>query len=199
MTRYFIDTEFIEAVDFLQPISIGIVDNDGREFYAINSEFDVSKADAWLQENVIAKLPPRTDPAWMSRADLARKLRAFVHVGKTTPEFWAYFAAYDWVNFCWLMGGRMIDLPTKWPKHCLDLKQSMVEKGLTKSDLPARDVTTAHDALTDAKWLAKAYGKVFNDQSLCEECSHPFYEHMDSDFDQMLVCHVEGCACSQPL
>jgi hypothetical protein len=42
--------------------------------------------------------------------------------GRTTPEFWAYYADYDWVVFCWIFG-RMIDLPDDFPMYCGDLKQ----------------------------------------------------------------------------
>lgn len=76
------------------------------------------------------------------------------------PEFWAYFADYDWVLFCWLLGGRMIDIPDGWPMFCMDLKQSMVERGLTKSDLPP-DPANAHDALADARWLRQAWKAVY--------------------------------------
>jgi len=42
-------------------------------------------------------------------------------------QFYAYYADYDWVVFCWLFG-RMIDLPTGFPMYCNDLKQLMDEK-----------------------------------------------------------------------
>ncbi len=38
------------------------------------------------------------------------------------PEFWAYYADYDWVVFCQLFG-TMMDLPKGFPMYCLDLKQ----------------------------------------------------------------------------
>lgn len=41
-----------------------------------------------------------------------------------TPEFYAYYADYDWVVFCWLFG-RMIDLPKGFPMYCKDLKQEL--------------------------------------------------------------------------
>lgn len=153
MIRYFIDTEFIEFPGCLEPISIGIRCEDGREFYAINADADFSRADDWINKNVIAKLPLRDDLRWMTREALALALKAFV-IGE--PEFWAYFAAYDFVVFCWLLGGRMVELPAGWPKHCMDLKQSMVELGYRKNDLPPKPAD-AHDALADACWLEQAW------------------------------------------
>ena len=60
--KYFIDTEFIEGFHkplfgkrrhFIDLISIGIVCEDGREYYAISNEFNPKKADKWVLENVL--------------------------------------------------------------------------------------------------------------------------------------------------
>lgn len=56
MTRYFMDTEFIEDGKTIDLISIGIVCEDGRELYLQSAEFDGSRASEWVQENVIAHL-----------------------------------------------------------------------------------------------------------------------------------------------
>lgn len=66
--KYFIDFEFIEGFHkplfgkrrhFIDLISIGIVSEDGREYYAISNEFDPRKANQWVRDNVIAKLEPK--------------------------------------------------------------------------------------------------------------------------------------------
>lgn len=44
-----------------------------------------------------------------------------------TPTFYAYYADYDWVAFCWLFG-NMMDLPKGFPMYCNDLKQMLDEK-----------------------------------------------------------------------
>lgn len=63
--KYFIDTEFIEGFHeplfgkrrhFIDLISIGIVCEDGREYYAISNEFQRKDADKWVNENVIDKI-----------------------------------------------------------------------------------------------------------------------------------------------
>lgn len=51
--KYFIDTEFIEDGKTIDLISIGIVAEDGREYYAINGECDFRKADDWVLQNVL--------------------------------------------------------------------------------------------------------------------------------------------------
>lgn len=51
--KYFLDTEFIEDGKTIDLISIGIVCEDGREYYAINVECDFKKASDWVMENVL--------------------------------------------------------------------------------------------------------------------------------------------------
>jgi len=150
-TRYYLDTEFIERPGVLDLISIGIICEDGREFYAVSNEFNPDNASEWVRDNVFPHLPPRG--IGKSRADIAKGVLAFV--GGTEPEFWAYYADYDWVAFCWLFGA-MIDLPKGWPMFCMDLKQSMVERGISRGRLPEQAKGTEHDALADARWLRAA-------------------------------------------
>lgn len=53
--KYFYDCEFIES-GYGQPldlISIGIVCEDGREFYAVNDDCNWSRANSWVRQNVL--------------------------------------------------------------------------------------------------------------------------------------------------
>ncbi len=54
--RYFYDTEFIDDGRHIELISIGVVAEDGREYYAQSVEFDESKASLWVQEHVLQSL-----------------------------------------------------------------------------------------------------------------------------------------------
>lgn len=74
------------------------------------------------------------------------------------PEFYAYYASYDWVAFCQLFG-RMLNLPKGFPMYCKDLKQMMDEKGLTKEwkRINCPDPEGEHNALIDAMWNMKLY------------------------------------------
>ncbi len=61
--RFFYDTEFIEDGTTIDLVSIGIVGEDGREFYAVSTEFDPDRAGKWVRANVLPKLPrPATGP-----------------------------------------------------------------------------------------------------------------------------------------
>lgn len=83
---------------------------------------------------------------------IAEEIINFVELDKTKPEFYGYYADYDWVVFCWLFG-KMIDLPKGFPMYCKDLKQiadEIWEKTgkNTKFESPKNE----HNALSDAKW-----------------------------------------------
>src|SRR5262245_26848645 len=65
--RYFYDCEFIEDGRIIDLVSIGVVDERGREFYAISTEFDDRAAVPWVRRNVLDRLPSPSDPAWRSR------------------------------------------------------------------------------------------------------------------------------------
>jgi len=69
------------------------------------------------------------------------------------PSFYGYYCDYDWVVLCQLFG-RMIDLPKGFPMYCLDLKQMMYERNLSKEwkQRVCPDPVGEHDALVDAKW-----------------------------------------------
>src|SRR5258708_2885453 len=54
--RYWMDCEFIEDGHTIELISIGIVAEDGREYYAQSGEFDRRNASDWVKENVLSHL-----------------------------------------------------------------------------------------------------------------------------------------------
>lgn len=84
-----------------------------------------------------------------------------------TPKFYAYYADYDWVAFCWLFG-KMIDLPNGFPKYCNDLKQEMDRnsykdntgiyhgEGIKKHPNYTKQ-ENEHNALADARWNKKLH------------------------------------------
>ncbi len=250
--KYFLDTEFMEgpqARTFLgfkvgetKPtidlISIGIVAEDGREYYAVSKDFNLKEAwnryqisedesfgkddirnrVYWLRENVLRPifhellLRSVNDRVFIqnhfysfckefsfdglkvlinwygkTNKDIAIEIQEFVYgfaikgydenetqkettkflisQFKDKPEFYAYFADYDWVVFCWLFG-KMMDLPSGFPMYCKDLKQLFDQKedwlriptNSRHIDLkqhthyPKTDNSQVHNALYDAKW-----------------------------------------------
>ncbi len=142
-TRIWFDTEFIEDGRTIDLISIGMVREDDHYLYLENSECDRSRASTWVRDNVLPLLKGGT--ALMNRAEIADVVRRFAG---EAPEFWAYYADYDWVALCQLYG-TMMDLPEGWPMFCLDIKQVAYLAGDFK--LPQMD-SGEHDALEDARW-----------------------------------------------
>ena len=205
--KYFIDTEFKEKPNTIQLISIGIVAEDGREYYAISKNFNVKEVwdDEWLRENVLFPIYIENVHGDMRNRipyTKAGMRRLIYSIGKPShqiakevlyfcsnkyfdqtgfdlkeavkyelydnfkPEFYGYYADYDWVVFCWLFG-RMIDLPRGFPMYCRDLKQMMDESGLDKKwkQNKCPDPEGEHNALIDAKWNLQLFKAIKNHRS----------------------------------
>lgn len=254
--KYFLDTEFLEgpqkktfcgiSFGYTKPtidlISIGIVAEDGREYYAISKDFNLKEAwnrydltpevnDGsykkvyWLRENVLkpiwremffwqvcdstlvteeqgkgvkAILDNGEYDSYFTLKGFAALLKIWGKSNKriadqiitfsrhpnnlsykvTSPEFYAYFADYDWVVFCWLFG-KMMDLPAAFPMYCKDLKQDFdfynenfkkrkelrflpkgfpdIEDYKEHVNYPKQDPAKSHNALEDARWNKKLY------------------------------------------
>lgn len=171
--KYFYDTEFLEDGKTIDLISIGIVAEDGREYYAVNSDADWAKIrdDKWLMENVWPHLPIRghrpsngyvnsgsegtldrtsvlIKPKWLIRNEVREFLLA-----DTEPELWAWYGAYDHVALA-QMWGRMINLPKGIPMYTHDLR-ALIDY-LPDDELP-KQASGAHNALEDARWVKQAH------------------------------------------
>jgi hypothetical protein len=145
--RYFYDTEFIEDGVTIDLVSIGVADEDGREFYAVSTEFNPDKAIPWVRRNVLDKLPGPAHPAWRSREKIREDLLAFLTEPGEDIELWAWYAAYDHVALCQLWGA-MPALPRPIPRFTKDLRQLWDDLGRPTLPGAGRD---QHDALADAR------------------------------------------------
>lgn len=141
--RVWFDTEFIEDGKTIDLISIGMVRNDGECLYLENCECRLDRASQWVKDNVFPHLKKGRSLA--SRQQIAASVRHFVG---SEPEFWAYYADYDWVVLCQLFG-TMMSLPDSWPKFCLDIRQLSFDLGNPSLQRPEGG---DHDALADAQW-----------------------------------------------
>lgn len=147
--RYWFDTEFDERGPIIHLISIGIVAEDGREYYAICADYDEAGANDWLKQNVLPHIAglPR-----ISRARIRGEVLAFFNPAPT--EIWAYFGEYDWIVLRQLVG-HMIEWPFGWPLSHMNLAQLMAH--YCNPLLPAQPPHTVHDALNDARWCRDAW------------------------------------------
>jgi hypothetical protein len=149
--RYFYDCEFIEDGRTIDLVSIGVVDEHGREFYAVSTEFDDTQAVPWVRRHVLDKLPSPSDRAWRSREQIRDALHEFLleplRRGEAEQiELWAWFAAYDHVVLAQLWG-PMPALPREIPRFTKDLRQRWDDLGRP----PLPDADGRHDALVDAR------------------------------------------------
>ncbi|MGQ9348927.1 3'-5' exoribonuclease domain-containing protein [Mycolicibacterium gilvum] len=173
--NYCYDTEFLEDGETINLISIGIVCDDGREYYAVNSDADWDRIenDDWLMTNVVPHLPMRPGKppykfeglAWIWGLDrssvlikpkwlIANEVREFILESVKfgdNPRLWAYYGAYDHVALAQLFG-KMIHLPDGIPMFTHELKQLMEEMPRTWVPPVHED---EHDALADARWNMK--------------------------------------------
>ena len=138
----FYDLEFGVTAPEVTFVSIGVVAEDGREFYAVSSEFDPLAVHPWVRENVLPQLPPAS--TWRSRRQIREELLEFFG---PDPVLWAWFGAYDHVAMCQLWG-QMPELPRAIPRFTLDVRQLWEHLG--RPPLP-RQESGLHDALADAR------------------------------------------------
>ncbi|MFC8008661.1 3'-5' exoribonuclease domain-containing protein [Streptomyces cinereoruber] len=176
MTAIDYDLEFLEDGRTIDLISIGMVCENGREYYAVSLELaDPSRRGrrfrrrvrqhSWLMENVVPNLPQPhgdwrmhmpekwlfnyRDPAVKSRQRIAREVAEFIRAAGPDVELWADYGAYDHVALAQLWG-PMIALPDGVPMFTHDIQQEARRQGLSWDDLPKQE-SGEHNALADAR------------------------------------------------
>ena len=155
--RFYLDTEFIEAgaEHPIYLVSIGLVSEQGKEYYAESSDFPSNIANSWVREYVFSHL------TWKNakpRLQIRQEVHEFIldccgMLSKTKPEFWGYYCDYDWVVFCQLFG-NMASLPQGWPMYCRDIKQWCDDLGNPELPIVGKN---EHNALIDAHWNYTAW------------------------------------------
>ena len=162
--KVYYDCEFIDSGKDIEFISIGMVREDGKEYYAVtNNGVTINKAvrHDWLRSNVVNQLPITlgTGNGWdwdfdhndhkniKSRDDIRADLRKFL-LDVSDLELWAWYGAYDHVALAQLFG-TMLDLPTGIPMWTNDLRQELHRLGNPRYPEQQKG---AHNALADAKW-----------------------------------------------
>lgn len=144
--RVWFDTEFEEAPDGrIALISIGMVREDGKTFYADAAEYNGALAPDWLKKNVI---PCRFGPSLL-KCDMRLGILEFL--SDVIPEFWAEWGGYDWVLLCQIFGG-LFSFPDHWPVYFNEVRQATRD---TNIHVPF--VGTKHNALADAQHSKKAH------------------------------------------
>lgn len=171
----FYDTEFLDDGHTIELISIGLIDDIGNEYYAVNADCDFNRIakDDWLWANVVRSLPTskhdwtdpnhargittldRTAACVKPRWVIANEVRDFILIGNEGDRIslWADYAAYDHVVLAQLWG-PMVKLPDGIPMWTHDIQQ-LIER-LPNFKKPAQD-SGEHNALEDARHNRRVY------------------------------------------
>lgn len=171
--KVFHDWEFLENGVTIQPISVGMVREDGGWYYAVFADapwWEVQQ-NSWLYANVWPRTsldglgPAPNNASYLkSRAEIALDVRGFI-AGTPDVELWGDYCAYDHVALAQLWG-TMMALPKGVPMFTSDLQTEIRRLGLSSAELPLRPAyMVEHNALGDARYellvsqLLSAYEK----------------------------------------
>lgn len=114
--KIFFDTEFTGLHRYTTLISIGLISENQRTFYAEFNDYDNRQINDWLRQNVLPHLqfidincivPELNLENYRIKSNrqevtkiMSQWLAQFEYI-----EMWADYPAYDWVLFCDLFGG----------------------------------------------------------------------------------------------
>lgn len=172
--KVFFDTEFTGLRQNTTLISIGLVAEDGRTFYAEFTDYEYGQVDDWLRANVLKNLflvdgefcgVDRDYITLRSTSTVIRgALSMWLYSLGNKVEMWSDCLAYDWVLFCQLFGGaqKVPDFVYYIP---FDLATLLKIKGIDPdisrevfSGLPT-NAEQKHNALWDARVIKACYEK----------------------------------------
>ncbi len=173
-TKIFFDTEFTGLHQNTTLISIGLVSECGKTFYAELTDYDKSKLDSWLMDNVISKLvlTPLSSDANLDnwkllgttnhlKDSISVWLSQFEHV-----EMWSDCLSYDWVLFNNIFGNAF-----NIPKNvyyipfdiCTLFKIKGIDPDINREKFGCGEHYTEmpkHNALWDAQVIKMCYDKL---------------------------------------
>ena len=184
MNLYY-DAEFTGLRQHTSLISLALVSDDGRAFYAEFSDYNRDQLDDWLRDNVLAHC------RWLTR-DNARpgcheeegltlcfgdseQIRTALSQWLTQwerVEIWADCPSWDWVLFCELFGGAF-NIPDNIYYLPFDLVTLFKARGLSPDTerqqftglQPSGAEGQRHNALFDARLLRAAYHRLMEEGS----------------------------------
>ncbi len=136
--KVFFDTEFTGLHQFTTLVSIGLVAENGEEFYAEFTDYDKAQIDSWLQENIIDKLTLQplgkhnTPIVWPANSFLGNTDRIRIELNKWLSQFdnpiqmISDCLSYDWVLFCQIWG-HAFNIPSQVSPAPRDINQDIAD------------------------------------------------------------------------
>ena len=181
MTKLFLDTEFTGLHQNTTLISIGIISECGKTFYAEFLDYDKTQIDNWIQENVINKLRVNNDLESNKGCNLVKtkgnntfvhgdnkhiKLELEVWLSKFDKvEIWSDCLAYDWVLFNNIFG-HSFSIPDNVYYIPFDIctlfKMKGIDPDISREKFCDIKIEEKHNALFDAKVIKSCYDKLIN-------------------------------------
>ncbi len=147
-TRFFLDTEFTSFED-CHLISVGIVSEDGREFYGERTDFELASSSDFVRKVVLPQLgqfPERS----MGFEQLRGELNAWLLAVPIKPKpVLCYDYQGDYDLFCLLLGGG---LPPGWRHENVAMRIDAARLSAYIAEHGGE-----HHALHDARANAYAY------------------------------------------
>jgi hypothetical protein len=142
--RLYLDTEFTDFIDS-ELISIGIVDENGREFYAERNDFPREECSAFVNEIVIPLLGQNPDGLVLNRYQMVHALLQWLQPYRDGGAIICVDYATDWHLFIDLMAGTSVMEFITAELIWTDLDQQRISDWWKETGLPQ------HHALYDAR------------------------------------------------
>lgn len=172
--KIFFDTEFTGLHQNATLISIGLISEDGKEFYAEFTDYDQTQIDTWLQTNVLDNLLFRNNDRCGEKFPntamfigtgfyIKEKLEVWLSQFDSV-EIWSDCLAYDWVLFNQIFGHAF-----NIPKHvsyipfdiCTLFKILNIDPDISREDFTENSIIgSKHNALYDAKVIRECYNRL---------------------------------------
>lgn len=179
--KVFLDTEFTALKQQAALISLALVAQDGREFYAEISDYKSSEVSDWSREHVIPKLYINAPIAttqnnaltliYGDRSLVRDALQTWIQ-SFNQIEIWADVLAYDWVLFCELFGGALhipenifyapFDLATLFKIKGFIEPRNHYERDVKRYEFAGADESKQHHALEDARVEKTCFNKLIS-------------------------------------
>jgi 3' exoribonuclease, RNase T-like len=170
--KVFFDTEFTGLHQNTTLISIGLINEDGKAFYAEFTDYDKSQVDDWLQENVINNLFLAEEGAYTSDDLLTVKgpkslVRSYLEswlFQSESVEIWSDCLAYDWMLFNQLFG-HAFNIPRNVYyipfDICTFLKLAGHDPDISREEFAGEVLSDKkHNALHDARVIKACYERL---------------------------------------
>ena len=174
VTKVFFDSEFTGLHQNTTLISIGLVSECGKTFYAEFSDYDSSQVDDWLRKNVIEKLRYNGTSQFLYNVDgnssykgtsenIKEKLVIWLAQFENV-EMWSDCLSYDWVLFCQLFG-HAFNIPDNVYYIPFDIctlfKAEGIDPDISREGYSELKATAdKHNALWDARVIKECYFKL---------------------------------------